>query len=110
MEKNFFTIQLTDEQKKMFGDQNVHELVAVDYKKINKSTRSNHDEADILTNFPLTDSQKQVVEVQTKMSHQNVKVLWKPSMSSIGKSDIKSIENNTLRSCDTWSVPTSDSV
>jgi len=37
MEKNFFSIKLTDEQKRMFEGQNVNELVAVDYKKTGKT-------------------------------------------------------------------------
>jgi len=110
MEKNFFSIKLTDEQKRMFEGQNVNELVAVDYKKTGKTIPEIKTTSGKMEHISLTDWQKQIVEENTNMKHHEVEIQWRPAISGISKSDIKNIENITMRSCDFWSVPTSDSI
>jgi hypothetical protein len=101
MKKRFFSIQLTDEQKKLMGDQDIKELVAVDYIRVRKPQK---------INIELTESQRKIVEKNTNMSVDDIEINWKPALHGLSESDIRPLEEITVRGCDFWSVPTSESI
>jgi hypothetical protein len=101
MKKRFFSIKLTDEQRKLMGDQDIQELVAVDYVRVRKPQK---------INIELTKSQKKIVEENTNMNVDDIEINWKPAMHGLSESDVRPLEEKTLRGCDFWSVPTSDTV
>ena len=93
--------------KKMIGE-DIHELVAVDFIKADKTKKRDDSETNMANQITLTEEQKKIIEANTKMSLKDVTIKWKAGISGIGKSDISAIENATRRSCDFWTVPTND--
>ena len=65
MGKNFFTIQLTDEQKKMIGE-DIHELVAVDFIKADKTKKRDDSETNMANQITLTEEQKRLLKQTLK--------------------------------------------
>lgn len=99
MKNTFFTIKLTEEQKKLFG-LDVPEVVAIDFCKVPPSETDRDRKA-----LTLTKEQKEIVAKATGEDPDRLRITWRPMLEALPSHDIRAIENATNRHCDMWSVP-----